>query len=55
MRKKTKTNWSFFLSISNLLNANSFETRDFNQAVFTSTENAVFERYFNIGVEYKFK
>lgn len=55
LRKKTQTNWSFFLSISNLLNAKKFQTRDFNQAVFTSTENSVFERYLNLGIAYKFK
>lgn len=55
VRKKTDTNWSFFFSLSNLFNASVFETRDFNQAIFTSTRNNIFERYFNIGLEYKFK
>ena len=55
VRKKIDTNWSFFLSLSNLFNADVFETRDFNQSIFTSSENNIFERYFNIGVEYKFK
>lgn len=55
LRKKTKNNWSFFISLSNILNANVFETRDFNQSVFTISRNKIFERYINLGVEYKFK
>lgn len=55
LRKKTKTNWSFFVSISNLFNATIFETRDFNQSVFAINRNMIFERYVNLGVEYKFK
>ncbi|MGO2102289.1 MAG: carboxypeptidase-like regulatory domain-containing protein [Psychroflexus halocasei] len=55
IRKKTDTNWSFFFSLSNLLNADIFETRSFDQALFTSSNNNIFKRYFNMGIQYKFK
>lgn len=46
---------NFSLMLSNLFNANQFITKDFNQVIFTENENAVFSRFINFGIEYKFK
>ena len=49
---KTKK-YRCFLEIENLLNSKYFITQDFNKSLLNVNKNSVFERYFNIGFEFK--
>ncbi|MDO4881243.1 MAG: carboxypeptidase-like regulatory domain-containing protein [Capnocytophaga sp.] len=49
---KTKK-YRWFLEMENLLNSKYFTTEDFNKSLLNVNRNSVFERYFNIGFEFK--
>ncbi len=41
--------------VGNVLNANRFQIQDIDQALLTASDHLVFGRFFNVGLEYKFR